>query len=336
MRKNLFSLLLTSATIMMFGQAQSLEDVNFNTYTLGDVASDVTGVTAGQGGYYIYNGTPADFQIVSIDPGHDRSLRITSGNGAPPASGSNTNNRYVFKGITTTANATNDVISGALEFYTGPATGAGKIQFALYDATMGVVGISYDYATKKIAGLGRLAAVATPTTPSFYGINLGTATYAANTWVSVSFTYNKTTGEYTWVYPEGTFGFSNASYIIPTGMEAVEFDVVSVTAAGNTVANQAAIDNLKLQYTNETLLGVRDVKNVSELGVNIFPIPAADVLNIQTDSKINSVSVVDLSGKKVRVKLNGDKVDVKGLPAGTYLINIETKNGIVIEKFIKK
>lgn len=38
----------------------------------------------------------------------------------------------------------------------------------------------------------------------------------------------------------------------------------------------------------------------------------------------------------MNAKLDGDKVDVRSLPAGTYLINIETKDGISTEKFIKK
>lgn len=70
--------------------------------------------------------------------------------------------------------------------------------------------------------------------------------------------------------------------------------------------------------------------------VKIYPNPTSDILNIKTDFKINAVSVVDISGRKVNVKLDGNKVDVRGLSAGTYLINVETKDGISTEKFIKK
>ncbi|MCX8532315.1 T9SS type A sorting domain-containing protein [Chryseobacterium luquanense] len=332
--------MLTSATMMMFGQAQSIANDNYNSLTAGNVGTDVTGATVGQGGYYIGNGTPADFQIVVIDAAHGNSLRLTSGNGAPPATGTNTNNRFAFKNISTTATASNNILSGALEFYTGPATGAGKIQFALYDATNGIVGINYDYATKKISGMGRLTPVPTATVPSptaaFYNIGIGTSTFAANTWVSVSFTYNKTTGAYTWTTPEGAFSFSNAAYTFTTGMTPTEFDVVSLTLAGNTIANQAAVDNVNLQYTNAATLGIKDVKTVGNVGIAISPNPTSDILNIKTDSKINAISVIDFTGRKVNVKLDGDKVDVRSLPAGTYLINIETKDGISTEKFIKK
>jgi len=83
------------------------------------------------------------------------------------------------------------------------------------------------------------------------------------------------------------------------------------------------------------VLGTNDVE-FSENKVLISPNPTSDILNIKTDSKINAVSVVDMTGRKVDVKLNGTQVDVRSLPAGTYLINIETKDGISTEKFIKK
>jgi len=43
-----------------------------------------------------------------------------------------------------------------------------------------------------------------------------------------------------------------------------------------------------------------------------------------------------MSGRKINVRLDGEKVDVKNLPSGTYLINIETKEGVSSQKFIKK
>ncbi|REC52249.1 hypothetical protein DRF62_15825 [Chryseobacterium piscium] len=83
-------------------------------------------------------------------------------------------------------------------------------------------------------------------------------------------------------------------------------------------------------------LDLRTNSNLIANKIKLTPNPTIDILNIKTDSKINSVSVVDITGKKVNVKLDGDKVDVRSLPAGTYLINVETKDGISTEKFIKK
>jgi len=333
MKKILLLSLLLSVCFTL--SAQTIATENFNSLTLGNLATDLTGATAGQGGYYIYGGAVTDYQIAAIDATHGNSLRLTSGSNY--SSTANTYNRFAFKSITPVIpNLGNNIIKGSIDIYTGPATGAGRVSVDLYDATSGIVGVGYDYATKKIIGKGRLTVVSTGVT-SYYSITLTqTNTYPANTWVTVSFTYDKTTGAYSWITPEGTFTFSNSSYSLSSGLDPLEYDFISSTLTGNTVANIAGVDNLNLQYTNTASLGVQDVKVVSSAGVGVYPNPTSDILNIQTDSKINSVSVVDLTGRKLNVKLDGNKVDVQNLPSGTYLINIETKDGISTEKFIKK
>nr|WP_262904137.1 T9SS type A sorting domain-containing protein [Chryseobacterium tagetis] len=70
--------------------------------------------------------------------------------------------------------------------------------------------------------------------------------------------------------------------------------------------------------------------------IAIYPNPTSDILNIQTDAKINAVSVVDLTGRKQAVRFENNRVDVRNLPAGTYILNVETENGISTEKFVRK
>lgn len=91
------------------------------------------------------------------------------------------------------------------------------------------------------------------------------------------------------------------------------------------------LDNIKITSTNT--LATTDLKKKQTF---FSPNPTSDFLNIKADSKITAVSVADVTGKKVNVKLDGDKVDVRNLSTGTYIISIETKDGISTEKFIKK
>lgn len=70
--------------------------------------------------------------------------------------------------------------------------------------------------------------------------------------------------------------------------------------------------------------------------INIFPNPVSDFLTIKSSTKVENVSIYDVSGKKINVNLNDNKVDVKNLPSGSYIINIETKEGKTTKKFIKK
>jgi hypothetical protein len=342
MKKILSSLLLTSTAMMMFGQVQSLITENFNALTNGNIATDATGATAGQNGWYIYQGAASDYQITTIDAAHGKSLNITTGAGEPPATGANTNNRYSYKGITTAASTGNNLVRAKMEIYTGSATGAGRVGLQLYSSTATIGGIVYDYATKRIYGQARVTVVATPTQTGTLNLTLGTEIFPANSWVTVTYIYNKTTGQHTYTYGSGTttatYNFSgNATYSIFTGDVAAEFDAINTTLATNAVANTAAVDNVQVEFTNNAVLSVNDTKdNEAKASVMISPNPTSDILNIKTESKINAVSVVDMTGRKVNVKLQGNQVDVRELPVGNYLINIETKDGVSTEKFIKK
>ena len=99
---------------------------------------------------------------------------------------------------------------------------------------------------------------------------------------------------------------------------------------------QASSVSLALDTFNiNGVLGVNEVKH-ENIAMSVFPNPATDILNIGTKSKIEKVTVFDASGKAVNVKLDGDKIDVRSLATGNYLINVETKEGISTQKFIKK
>lgn len=43
-----------------------------------------------------------------------------------------------------------------------------------------------------------------------------------------------------------------------------------------------------------------------------------------------------MSGKAMVIRTDNNRVDVRSLPIGSYIINIDTKNGSVSHKFIKK
>ncbi len=70
--------------------------------------------------------------------------------------------------------------------------------------------------------------------------------------------------------------------------------------------------------------------------IDIYPNPVSDLITVKTDLKVENVSVYDISGKNSNVILKDNKVDVRNLPAGSYIITIETKEGKTTKKFIKK
>lgn len=74
-------------------------------------------------------------------------------------------------------------------------------------------------------------------------------------------------------------------------------------------------------------------------GLKVYPNPVSDILNINSDPKIKSVRIYDLSGKNVltqTVDANKPAINVSSLSSGTYVITAETETGLQSAKIIKK
>lgn len=70
--------------------------------------------------------------------------------------------------------------------------------------------------------------------------------------------------------------------------------------------------------------------------INIYPNPTKGEINIKTDKKIKSSTVLDLSGKSV-LKSTSDKIDISSLSKGAYLLQVEFADGTATtEKVIKE
>ena len=92
----------------------------------------------------------------------------------------------------------------------------------------------------------------------------------------------------------------------------------------------------------------KDTTSVNELaGENssfrVFPNPAAGHITVvnSSDSKYVSIRIIDLNGKEVartETVLEENNIPLYDLNAGVYLLQIENRNGTVLEriKFIKQ
>jgi len=74
-----------------------------------------------------------------------------------------------------------------------------------------------------------------------------------------------------------------------------------------------------------------------EYGVNIYPNPMSDNLNIISKDKIKSVELYDIMGRKIMMKSsNVNLLNVSGLQKGVYIIAINLENKVLRSKVIKK
>ena len=70
--------------------------------------------------------------------------------------------------------------------------------------------------------------------------------------------------------------------------------------------------------------------------LSIYPNPAKGEVNIKTDKKIKSSSVLDISGRTV-LSSTTQKVDVSSLAKGVYMLQVEFADGTTsTEKLIKE
>jgi len=73
---------------------------------------------------------------------------------------------------------------------------------------------------------------------------------------------------------------------------------------------------------------------------DIFPNPVQNILHIASSQiLVNNVSIYDLSGRVVLENQNSNldiKIDVSGLNTSMYFVQMDTENGTVTKRFVKR
>lgn len=92
--------------------------------------------------------------------------------------------------------------------------------------------------------------------------------------------------------------------------------------------------------TSESLttssLGLDDQK-LNEVGFIISPNPVSTELNFDIKANVESVSIIDLSGRQVlKVKTSERLLTVDQLKSGLYIANVTTDKGVFSQKFVKQ
>ena len=87
----------------------------------------------------------------------------------------------------------------------------------------------------------------------------------------------------------------------------------------------------------EGFVWVGPQKNESE-SIQLFPNPVIDILKINTAANVTSASVYNYAGKEVKryPRVINNELDLQDLPAGIYIVNIDTEIGKLSKKIIKK
>ncbi|MEO8235115.1 MAG: LamG-like jellyroll fold domain-containing protein [Flavobacterium sp.] len=113
-----------------------------------------------------------------------------------------------------------------------------------------------------------------------------------------------------------------------------------------TGAFNGAIDDLKIynyaitaadvtSLFNNNTLSSQDF-NQNDLKVSLYPNPANEVLNIETDLDVKSIEIYNIQGQKV-MSSTQKQVNVSALASGMYMVKIkDSENAIATKKFMKE
>ncbi len=121
--------------------------------------------------------------------------------------------------------------------------------------------------------------------------------------------------------------------LIYSGIAAESMDINQLRFVHDNADGSAYIDNIKVY--NQALLSAAD-GDVNRKTVEVYPNPASDFIKISSSGKIKSIQIYDTVGKIIQAELENNKIDIRNLPTGTYLINVKAEKGNFSGKFIKK
>lgn len=136
----------------------------------------------------------------------------------------------------------------------------------------------------------------------------------------------------------GTYYFSNGSNIygisLQTGL------VNSSTAINN---EEGSVINMMTNYNN--CLGAVATRPDSTLSLpqesiearfSLYPNPTSSMLMISSSLTIDSVEIIDVQGKMVKLsKVRANQIDVQDLQAGVYVLRLISGNKVENRKFVK-
>lgn len=137
-----------------------------------------------------------------------------------------------------------------------------------------------------------------------------------------------TDGTYTWSVTNGTGAgtIDNSGLLTATNNGTVTVNATANDASGT--SNTAVIN-----ISNQTTLSINN--NSDDLTISVYPNPSNGELNIKTNSKVDSLVIMNLSGQKV-FESSTSKNDISELKSGLYLVKITTsKTSKVIQLIIE-
>lgn len=150
------------------------------------------------------------------------------------------------------------------------------------------------------------------------------------------------------VYFSATDGINGVELWVTDGTNAGTTMVSNINPSGNSNPTDLIVANNLLFFSadngsagNELWRYKDPLLSVSEIDleniISLYPNPTSDSFSIKSNSNINSIEILDITGKKIKTFINSsNKFDVEDLVSGVYFVRIKTDKGTVTKKLIKE
>lgn len=350
MKKILLSVVTLFATFTI--NAQDLVNQKFDDLTLGDLSQDLTGATAGKGGWYVDTGDAtaltSDFGIINVGTNDNALLLITEK--VPTTSGATV--RWVSQKMADSwldRTAGNDKLVCTYEFFTGTATANtnANLNARLYnDAGYLIGGFTYNNVTRAIRAQALRNTSTGTATGTFYLGGAADLVLTADSWYKMILVFDSVTGDvYFTGNPPGLSplkitGGTAVDQGANAGKDVGDFSIYTYAGTGNADSEGFVVDNVFARAQTDLNLSVES--NVIASKFSISPNPANDVVSVSNGDSmfVNEISITDLNGRTVK-KVSFDnvaiaQVNVSDLASGMYIMNVTSDKGTATKKFVKR
>lgn len=130
-----------------------------------------------------------------------------------------------------------------------------------------------------------------------------------------------------------TLIYSNSWPVVPEEIQVLSILDTNTVDSSCILINQ--FDTLSIFNYSSQLLAISE-KDIGK-SINIFPIPAKDVLQIEVndDIQFESIELFDMSGQKIKTFNASDRnLNISSLGIGAYFLKLSTSDGEVTKKVI--
>jgi len=352
-------LILTIVLIFNSMYSQVLYSENFDNLSIGNLGTDPSGTIPGQGGWLTQCSTLStvsnNYFNITSETGKGNVLTLSAGTTSP------TNVSVIVKktGIDSFINQRtlgNNVIKFEIDYYTGAQqkmSGHDQLITIGYDTTHNSFSPSrvlVTYHFRSQTGVFYVSGSIFNGNPKLDKNALTSMSVLPfNTWVTliVYLDYNNRkayfeTPYFNTIAVADFFKTSASSNLIedlkPTVLS-MGFQSPNETI---TADNVNKYDNIKITALKSVPAYVLSADNFLAAKFNLYPNPASNLVNITNNENmvVEQVMVYDITGKLISTQVFNEQAEIQlkvaNLASGTYMLHLQTNEGIAVKKLVKK